>query len=41
MSKKYIGRPKVDQDQLGVLIVALIAIRRLDGPLGRLARDPT
>jgi hypothetical protein len=26
-------RPEVDQDRLGVLIVALIAIRRLVGPL--------
>jgi len=34
-------RPEVDQDRLGVLIVALIAIRRLVGPLGQLAGRPT
>jgi hypothetical protein len=34
-------RPEVDQDRLGVLIVALIAIRCLVGPLGRPAGRPT
>jgi hypothetical protein len=34
-------RPEVDQDRLGVLIVALIAIRRLVDPLGRPAGRPT
>ena len=34
-------RPEVDQDRLGVLIVALIAIRRLVGPLERPAGRPT
>jgi hypothetical protein len=35
------GRPEVDQDRLSVLIVALIAIRRLVGPLERPAGRPT
>jgi hypothetical protein len=44
MSKIYgtvRGRPHVDQDRLGVLIVALITIRRLVGPLERPAGRPT
>jgi hypothetical protein len=35
------GRSEVYQDRLGVLIVALIAIRRLVGPLERPAGRPT
>jgi hypothetical protein len=38
MSKIYRtirGRPEVQEDRLGVLIVALIAIRHLVGPLER------